>query len=54
MHQVSLGNVPPHAEIVIKITYVAELRIEGDEIVFQLPASLASSHREQALDTVCM
>jgi hypothetical protein len=33
----SIGNLPPGAEVSIRITYVAELQLEGDDIRFVLP-----------------
>ena len=45
---VSVGNLPPAAEVLIKITYVAELVMEGPDIVFTLPATLAPSAEKQA------
>lgn len=49
---VSVGNIPPGAHVVIKITYVAELAVEGGDVVFTLPGSVAAASRERALDTV--
>ncbi|XP_065927968.1 uncharacterized protein [Magallana gigas] len=39
---VSVGNLPPGAMVVIKITYVTELQVDGDLINFRLPGSVAS------------
>lgn len=49
---VSVGNLPPNASVVIKITYVAELAVEGENISFSLPGSVAPWKRSQALDDV--
>ncbi|XP_033740043.1 protein mono-ADP-ribosyltransferase PARP4-like isoform X2 [Pecten maximus] len=38
---VSVGNVPAKATVVIKITYVTELQVEGDLVSFRLPGTLA-------------
>nr|XP_034334282.1 protein mono-ADP-ribosyltransferase PARP4 isoform X4 [Crassostrea gigas] len=38
---VSVGNLPPGAMVVIKITYVTELQVDGDLINFRLPGSVA-------------
>ncbi|XP_078337991.1 uncharacterized protein LOC111100311 isoform X3 [Crassostrea virginica] len=38
---VSVGNLPPQAVVVIKITYVTELQVEGELINFRLPGSVA-------------
>ncbi|HSB73716.1 MAG TPA: VIT domain-containing protein [Candidatus Methylomirabilis sp.] len=37
----SIGNVPPGAEVVIRITYVAEATLEGDAIRFALPTTIS-------------
>ena len=47
---VSVGNLPPGASVLIKITYVAELVVEGENIVFSLPGSVAPWKQEAALD----
>ena len=38
---VSVGNVPPGQEVVLRITTVAELALEGDDIRFTLPTTIA-------------
>ena len=47
---VSVGNLPPGASVLIKITYVAELTVEGEKIVFSLPGSVAPWKQEAALE----
>ena len=47
---VSVGNLPPGASVLIKITYVAELVVEGENIVFLLPGNVAPWKQESALD----
>jgi poly [ADP-ribose] polymerase len=47
---VSVGNLPPGASVLIKITYVAELVVEGENIVFSLPGNVAPWKQETALD----
>ncbi|KAL5457332.1 hypothetical protein EMCRGX_G034580 [Ephydatia muelleri] len=47
---VSVGNLPPGASVLIKITYVAELVVEGEQIVFSLPGSVAPWKKTAALD----
>ena len=42
-----MGNLPPGADCVIKLTYV-ELSLVGGAIVFRLPASVAPAAREAA------
>ena len=49
---VSVGNLPPKASVIIKITYVAELQVEGELINFTLPASVAPWDRDPALSQV--
>ncbi len=46
----SVGNLPPGASVLIKITYVVELAVEGENIVFSLPGSVAPWKQEAALD----
>ena len=47
---VSVGNLPPGASVLIKITYVAELVVEGENIVFSLPGNVAPWKQETTLD----
>ncbi|MGB6995691.1 MAG: VIT domain-containing protein, partial [Thermoanaerobaculia bacterium] len=37
----SIGNVPPGKEVLIKITYVAELQPEGEDLRFVLPTTVS-------------
>ncbi|CAF4124671.1 unnamed protein product, partial [Rotaria sordida] len=46
---VAVGNLPANNEVIIKITYVAELEIENDDIIFCLPAKMASWQSKQAI-----
>eukprot|EP00794_Sanderia_malayensis_P009205 gene9205-10179_t len=46
---VSVGNLPASAHVLIKITYVAELAVEGELISFSLPGSVAPWTRNEAL-----
>ena len=48
----SVGNLPPHATVIIKVTYVAELQVEGENIVFSIPGSVAPWKEKGALDDV--
>ena len=48
----SVGNLPPDANVLIKITYVAELAVEGEHIVFCLPGSVAPWKKQAALGEV--
>ncbi|EGG19008.1 type A von Willebrand factor domain-containing protein [Cavenderia fasciculata] len=43
---VSVGNLPANAEVLIKITYVTELSVDGLDISFVLPASIAPAQRQ--------
>jgi len=47
---VSVGNLPANCEVIIKITYVAELPIENNDIIFRLSAKVASWQSKQALE----
>jgi hypothetical protein len=49
---VSVGNILPGATVLIKITYVAELPVEDENIVFSLPGSLAPWSCDQALKVI--
>ncbi len=37
----SIGNVPPGKEVLVRITYVAELAVEGDDLRFALPTTVS-------------
>ena len=45
----SVGNLPPRAKVLIKITYVCQLRYEAENIVFELPCSVAPWDKRAAL-----
>jgi poly [ADP-ribose] polymerase len=47
---VAVGNLPAKNEVIIKITYVAELEIENDDIIFRLPAKMSSWQSKQAIE----
>ena len=47
---VAVGNLPANNEVIIKITYVAELEIENGDIIFRLPAKMASWQAKQAIE----
>ncbi|XP_046570901.1 protein mono-ADP-ribosyltransferase PARP4-like [Haliotis rubra] len=49
---VSVGNLPPHASVLIKITYVAELQVEAELISFRLPGSVAPWKQDSAADEI--
>ncbi|CAF1534088.1 unnamed protein product [Rotaria sp. Silwood1] len=48
---IAVGNLPANNEVIIKITYVAELEIESSDIIFRLPAKMASCQSKQAMET---
>ncbi len=41
LFKVNIGNLPSNCKCIIKITYVAELGMENENIVFRLPNSIA-------------
>ena len=49
---VSVGNLPAGANVLIKITYVAELALEGEMINFSIPGTVAPWRRDKALEDV--
>ncbi|XP_053398285.1 protein mono-ADP-ribosyltransferase PARP4-like [Mercenaria mercenaria] len=48
---VSVGNLPPGATVLIKITYVAELQVEGEMVSFRLPGSVAPWKKDSLKET---
>ena len=48
----SVGNLPPDASVLIKITYVAELAVEGESVAFSLPGSVAPWKKKDALSEI--
>ncbi|XP_035659528.1 protein mono-ADP-ribosyltransferase PARP4-like [Branchiostoma floridae] len=49
---VSVGNLPPRASVLIKITYVAELAVEGENICFRLPGSVAPWQKDSLSEKI--
>ncbi|XP_014646672.1 PREDICTED: poly [ADP-ribose] polymerase 4 [Ceratotherium simum simum] len=47
---VSVGNLPPKAKVLIKITYITELSIQGTVAVFFMPATVAPWQQDKALN----
>ncbi|XP_045149944.1 protein mono-ADP-ribosyltransferase PARP4 [Echinops telfairi] len=47
---VSVGNLPPKAKVLIKITYITELSLQGTAAVFCLPATVAPWQQDHALN----
>ena len=48
----SVGNLPPQASVLIKITYVSELMVEGENVCFNIPGSVAPWKKDAGLDDV--
>ena len=48
----SVGNLPPGASVLIKITYVAELQVDGEKICFFLPSNVAPWSKRKAFGDV--
>ncbi|CAF4052927.1 unnamed protein product, partial [Adineta steineri] len=48
---VAVGNLPANTEVIIKITYVAELEIENGDIIFRFPSKMTSWQSKQAIET---
>ncbi|XP_071788483.1 protein mono-ADP-ribosyltransferase PARP4-like [Asterias amurensis] len=46
---VSVGNLPPQADVLIKVTYVTELSVEGDRLAFNLLGTVAPWKRQEVL-----
>ncbi|XP_060075894.1 uncharacterized protein LOC132555562 [Ylistrum balloti] len=46
---VSVGNLPPKSDVLIKITYITELQVEGESIAFRVPSSVAPWVKDTAL-----
>ena len=42
LFKVNIGNLPPKCRCIIKITYVAELDVQNEEIHFKLPGNVTS------------
>lgn len=54
---ISVGNLPPKAKVLIKITYIMELSIQGSRAVFFMPATVAPWQQDKVLNEniqVCM
>lgn len=43
----SVGNIPPGKEVLVKITYVAEVGLEGDAVRFVLPTTVSPRYAPQ-------
>ncbi|XP_041438609.1 protein mono-ADP-ribosyltransferase PARP4 isoform X3 [Xenopus laevis] len=46
---VSVGNLPPNATVIIKITYITELNMNYRTVDFKLPGTVASWQKDKAL-----
>ncbi|XP_037655823.1 protein mono-ADP-ribosyltransferase PARP4 [Choloepus didactylus] len=47
---VSVGNLPPKAKVLIKITYITELSMQGPLAVFFMPGTVAPWQQDKALN----
>ncbi|KAI1899751.1 hypothetical protein AGOR_G00064980 [Albula goreensis] len=47
---ISVGNLPPGATVLIKVTYVSELVVRAGSLVFSLPGSVAPWQQSKALN----
>lgn len=47
---ISVGNLPPGATVLIKVTFVSELIIKDGSILFSLPGSVAPWQESAALN----
>ena len=43
----SIGNIPPGKEVLVKITYVTEIGLEGDNLRFVLPTTVSPRYAPQ-------
>lgn len=50
MFTISVGNLPPAATVLIKVTFVCELIVKDGSIVFSLPGSVAPWQESAALN----
>lgn len=50
MFTISIGNLPPAATVLIKVTFVSELVVEDGVILFSLPGSVAPWQESAALN----
>lgn len=46
---ISVGNLPPGATVLIKVTFVSELVVKDGSILFSLPGSVAPWQEDAAL-----
>ncbi|XP_073711181.1 protein mono-ADP-ribosyltransferase PARP4-like [Misgurnus anguillicaudatus] len=47
---ISVGNLPPGATVLIKVTFITELVVRGGSIIFSLPGSVAPWQQSAALN----
>lgn len=50
MFTISVGNLPPGATVLIKVTFVSELIVRDGSIFFSLPGSVAPWQERAALN----
>lgn len=46
---ISVGNLPPAATVLIKVTFVSELMVKDGSVLFSLPGSVAPWQEGAAL-----
>lgn len=49
MFTISVGNLPPAAAVLIKVTFVSELVVKDGSVLFSLPGSVAPWQESAAL-----
>ncbi|XP_053090228.1 protein mono-ADP-ribosyltransferase PARP4 isoform X1 [Pangasianodon hypophthalmus] len=47
---ISVGNLPPGATVLIKVTFITELVVRAGTIIFSLPGSVAPWQQSSALN----
>lgn len=50
MFTISVGNLPPAATVLIKVTFVSELVVKDGSVLFSLPGSVAPWQESAALN----
>lgn len=50
MFTISVGNLPPAATVLVKVTFVSELMVQDGRILFSLPGSVAPWQESAALN----
>lgn len=50
MFTISVGNLPPAAAVLVKVTFVSELVVKDGSVLFSLPGSVAPWQESAALN----